>query len=369
MLERQGEAVSGATEAFFSPDYAAARERFRSAAARARARLETLAYEASGPQGEPLATDIAWLGAGSPARVLLHLSGVHGVEAFAGSAVQLAALAEPLRPPPGCALVLVHVVNPWGMAWLRRTNANNVDLNRNCLAPAELRQGAPPLYRRIEPLLNPSPSAASKHFLPHLLLAALRYGLRALIQAVAEGQYEYPEGLFYGGAALEPEPRALLEWLGRALAPARYVLALDLHTGLGRWRGDLLVTEPGAHATPVHALGEALGRELLEPSVEPGARRPYRIRGALGTALARELSPARVDYVLQEIGTYRALTVLAALREENHSHRRGACGPADPAKRRLLEALCPAAPAWRRRALALGLALLHAAAAWTFGRP
>ena len=47
--------------------------------------------------------------------------------------LQLALLDAPPAPGPGDALVLVHVLNPYGMAWLRRTNENNVDLNRNFL--------------------------------------------------------------------------------------------------------------------------------------------------------------------------------------------------------------------------------------------
>jgi len=124
--------VSGA-ERFFAPDYTTARERFRAAARRIGAGLHALPLAAVGPIGETLTIDIAWLGPADARAALLHTSGLHGVEAFAGSAVQHALLNDPPAIAPGCALVLVHVLNPWGMAWLRRTNENNVDLNRNFL--------------------------------------------------------------------------------------------------------------------------------------------------------------------------------------------------------------------------------------------
>ena len=73
---------------------------------------------------------------------IVHSSGVHGVEGYAGSAIQLALL-ELLtsasqnknkgksnaqnRPT----IVMVHAVNPVGMNQYRRCNENNVDLNRN----------------------------------------------------------------------------------------------------------------------------------------------------------------------------------------------------------------------------------------------
>ncbi len=70
--------------------------------------------------------------------------------------------------------------------------------------------------------------------------------------------------------------------------------------------------------------------------------------------------------MLQEIGTLPPLAVLSALREENRCHHYGSAGPLHPAKLALREALCPAAPAWRRHAVERGLQLLRAAAAWTF---
>ena len=124
-------------EDYYSADYAAARARFRDKAEAAGATLHAIALPAKGPRGEALAIDIAWLGTTHPQRVLLHTSGLHGVEAFTGSAAQLALLDTPPRLAASDALVVVHVLNPYGMAWLRRTNENNVDLNRNFLFGGE----------------------------------------------------------------------------------------------------------------------------------------------------------------------------------------------------------------------------------------
>jgi Protein of unknown function (DUF2817) len=136
--------------AYFSRDYATARTRFRGAVKNAGGRLEPLELEAKGPNGELLTIDIAWFGSGKPRRVFVHSSGLHGVEAFAGSAIQLQWLKQGIPPIPECtAIVLVHVVNPYGMAWLRRFNENNVDLSRNFLAPDEKFAGAPETYQKL----------------------------------------------------------------------------------------------------------------------------------------------------------------------------------------------------------------------------
>jgi hypothetical protein len=60
------------------------------------AATETLGIAARGPDDDELTIDVAWLGADNPSRELLHISGIHGVEAYAGSVTQLAVLGQPL---------------------------------------------------------------------------------------------------------------------------------------------------------------------------------------------------------------------------------------------------------------------------------
>lgn len=355
--------MSSEPETFFSPDYLTARNRFREAALRAGASLDALMLEARGPLQEDLTIDIARLGERGARRALLHSSGLHGVEAFAGSAVQIAVLANPPVLSAGCELVLVHALNPFGMAWLRRTNENNVDLNRNFLRPDEHWAGAPVLYSRLDPILNPPSAPARDGFRLPLALLALRHGPRAVRQAIAEGQYEFPRGLFFGGKSLEPGPRRYLDWLRNNLARAERLFAVDFHTGLGDRGESTLILEPGTGAIAASELERVLGARLIDPAAGQAV---FRIRGGMGGALPQALPGAQIDFVLQEIGTCPTLKVLQALREENRCHHYSAAEANHPAKRDLLEALSPASAAWRRRAVAHGLTLLHAAAKWAF---
>jgi hypothetical protein len=351
-------------ESYFSPDYFTARARFREAARAAGAKLDELPIEAPGPSGEPLTIDIARLGARDARRVLLHTSGIHGVEAFAGSAIQLAALASPTQLPPGCGLVLAHVLNPYGMAWLRRANENNVDLNRNFLAPGERWEGAHALYARLDPLLNPPSPPAADGFYLRLALFAARHGTRGPRQAIGEGQYDFPRGLFYGGGRLETGPRLFLEWLRANVTGAAYLCAVDLHTGLGGRGTETVILEPGTAArTPVAQLAQALRRPIVDAAAGQAA---YRIRGGMSGAVAGIVGSARFDFVVQELGTRSSLLVLHALRQENRCHHFAAGAVRHPARLALLETFCPASPRWRARAVDRGLALLRAAAAWTF---
>ena len=119
----------------FSPSYEVARHRFRDAATEAGATMEQHQVDVGEP-GAGLTIDIATVGSRTPSWAVVVSSGVHGVEGFFGSAIQLAWLSRQTAgvPPPGDgAVVLVHAVNPSGFSTLRRTNEANVDLNRNFL--------------------------------------------------------------------------------------------------------------------------------------------------------------------------------------------------------------------------------------------
>ncbi|WP_218080040.1 DUF2817 domain-containing protein [Anthocerotibacter panamensis] len=332
----------------FSPDYATARQRFRNLAQVAGAELHALTLTAQGPAGEPLTIDIAWLGARGAQRVLLHSSGLHGVEGFAGSAIQLAALCCPPMLPADCALVLVHILNPYGMAWGRRVNEHNVDLNRNFLPPNMPLSSA--AYAVLDPLLNPATPPSFDFFYLQALGAILRYGFMPLQQAVTLGQYAFARGLFYGGERLEEGPERYQAWLRTHLAAARYVVAVDVHTGLGKpGQATLLVEEPaGAH-------------RWLSAAFSTPLSVGYVIQGGLCAALVRLLPQATVDCVTQEFGTGAPLTVLHALREENRWHHYGDGSLNHPAKDRLKQTFQPSTRLWQERVLQQGLTCLSEA--------
>jgi hypothetical protein len=354
---------SAAAATLFSADYATARERFLAAAKQASAAVDTLSINARGPHHEELGIDFAWLGVADARRVLLHVSGVHGVEAYAGSATQLGLLQAPPPLPPDGAIVLVHVLNPYGMAWLRRANECNVDLNRNFLRDGATWSGAPPLYRRLDALLNPPSPPTRDAFALRIGLQGLRHGVAAVRQAIAHGQHRYPRGLFYGGAEPQQGTGLFCEWLRSRLNGATSVFAIDMHTGLGAHGRNTLITEPGVAATPAATPALVPGPPLAGDAATPAA---YGVRGSLGAALPRLLPGRSIHFLLQEIGTWPPLQVLHALREENRWHHHGAGHLDHPAKRRLLEALCPASTAWRRAAVAHGCNLVYRAAGWLF---
>lgn len=382
----------------FSADYAGARERFLAAAGRRGARLESHVFAARGPAGEVLHLDAARLGDAAAPTLVVASSGLHGVEGFFGSAVQLAWLDSGAALPPGAGLLLLHALNPYGFAALRRWNEHNVDLNRNFLAersflardPAyrEIRE----VYARLQGFLNPpTPPSRWEPFAARALLrmlaqglaarrrlgrrapglhrpgAILELGLAELRKALPVGQYEHPQGLFYGGAEEEETTRLLRRHFPRWAAGAQRVLHLDFHTGLGPYgHCKLLVTEPEGSAAEAQ-LSREFGAEAVEPWGGRGRARQtaYPAHGIMTGDLGRHLPGVRYDGLTAEFGTYSALRVLAALRAENRAHFHA--DPGSPihawAKARLREAFCPADPRWRRTVVEQGLALLGRALA------
>ena len=137
--------------------YAHERATFLDEAAGLGGQLSAVVHPLRGPDGEELATDIARFGApiGRADRVVMMTSGLHGVEGHAGHGVQRQLMASGRLGslPDGMAVVLVHGVNPFGWAWSRRVDHENVDVNRNFVDYGALPQN--PLYAEVGPLLNP----------------------------------------------------------------------------------------------------------------------------------------------------------------------------------------------------------------------
>jgi hypothetical protein len=341
---------------FFSPDYFTARDRFRSGVLAGGGQIESIVLDAKAPDGRDLTIDIGWFGSSTPLRAFVHSSGLHGVEGFAGSAIQLQWLETGIpQPAADSAIVLVHILNPYGMAWLRRVNENNVDLNRNFLGADEEFSGAPDDYAALEPFLNPvSVSPLTDLFKLRALGKIARYGMSALRQTIAGGQYSYPRGLFFGGRRQEQAPRRFQLYLSQRLGGASRIVAIDVHTGLGRFGADcLLVSDDEARVAAGAEMQIAYGDCVLALHPEGLAYRP---RGSQEGLYFRMFPAAQVFFAAQEFGTRHPLAILAALRAENQRHHHGRNGndPHDSGKKRLLEAFCPSSSKWRERVLARG---------------
>lgn len=341
-------------EGYFPSDYLTAREAFRLCAAH----TEQNSYNipAPGPNGETLSIDRAYLGNSKPSQLLIITSGIHGVEGYAGSALQQLWLNEFSNElPTDTGVLLVHALNPYGFAYNRRVNENNIDLNRNALTTFP---GPPnPGYQSLNPWLNPSsPAPRLDDFMWRALTLLLRHGRASLAQAIAAGQYEFPQGLFYGGREREPS----LVIFAKMLADARFarvqrVIHLDLHTGLGRYGHYQLLLEESPTTPEFEFFTRAFGPQVVKSDHASNATH-YSAHGILPTLTHQVFPDAFTLSATLEIGTLKPSKILRILRAENRVHHYGARRNPDAIRIRamLREALAPSDPAWRAAVIANG---------------
>ncbi len=351
--------VNGVTA--FSPNYVTARQRFRNAATARGWSLDSQAVENVGPDDCELFWDAAYSPVTGTDKAIIISSGLHGVEGFFGSAVQLAFLESQRRlADTGIRYLFLHGLNPYGFAWLRRFTEDNVDLNRNFLLPGEPYAGAPEGYAALDGLLNPKcPPSRWEPFRLKALLAVAGQGMNSLRQTIAAGQYEFPQGLFFGGLAPSATSRWLAAHLPRWLEGVQDVLHLDIHTGLGRWGDSKLLIDYELTAFQRQRLSDWFGSDSFEIGAESEVA--YPTRGSFGKWCVSQGWAANYLYACAEVGTYDPIHVLGALRAENQAHHwsTDASTVARWAKQRLKESFCPSSPGWRAQTVEDALQLLH----------
>lgn len=300
--------------------YADARAAFLDAAAAAHARLSTFPHALEGLDGEELAIDVAEVGPADADDVVIVVSGTHGVEGYLGSALQRHHLGT-LEPERGPAIVFVHALNPHGFSWVRRVNEDNVDLNRNFVDWSQ----PPPRndeYREIADVLVPSSWTADEQERTMLtLLAKLEeVGPERMQLIVSGGQYDDPDGIFYGGDRPTWSNHWVRDFLARRLAGVRRAVIIDLHTGLGPWgHGELI-----SHASPDDPMFE---RQLAwwgeVTSLLDGSSVSAELAGDWLAAAETMLTDTELTAVALEYGTVDLLTVLNSLRADAVLHAHG----------------------------------------------
>lgn len=336
---------------YFSPDYASARERFLSAAAGAAAAMTSYVLpDQRGPSGETLSLDVARVGAVEAQSALLVIAGTHGVEGLAGSGCLVGLLEDRLHealPVSGC-LVLLHGINPYGFAWLRRVTEDGVDLNRNF---ADFSKPLPSsqAYEQLHDWLVPAAWEGEVRQAADAALGAhaQQHGMVALQAAISSGQYTRPGGLFYGGVRETWSARTLLRVLREVLPPTvRRLAVLDLHTGLG----------PPAYGEPILDAADPKARERAlrwygsdVRDLSAGESVSARLTGTMARGIERARPELELTFIGLEFGTRPVMEVLTALRADHWLHAHGkADSPEGPRiRRQMREAFYSDSAAWQ----------------------
>lgn len=354
-------------ETLFSPDYRAARAAFLAAAAAAGARLTSVEHPvARGPGGKALHMDLAVLGDSKAPAALCVISGTHGPEGYAGSAVQTGLLRSGLaqRYAERQRVILIHAHNPYGFAWDTRFNEDNIDLNRNYLASFAPPLPANPGYEAVAAWAAPASRDAETMAAAEarLMEFARDHGFAALQAAVSGGQFTHPKGVYFGGAAPSWSRTTLTALLSEAAAGVARLASIDIHSGLGpEGHGEIIFEHPPG--TPAHDLIRAIWGD--EPkTTKDGSSVSADLVGTLDSAIETMFPDAEVAAVALEFGTVDTMSVFRATQASSWLHCYGDPeGPDAPAIRQAIrDAFYPQSAAWRAAVWTRAAAVIERAA-------
>jgi len=356
----------------FTAGYEAARTVFVAQARSAGWALRSFVHpQARTSAGDPLTLDTAWLGPREAGRVLLSLSGTHGLEAHAGAAAQLnfARHVSLRQLPPDSAILFVHGYNAYGWEHGSRANENNVDLNRNMVdfggaLPANALYDTAVHGLFAPPALSADPVAQMREEMQRLFE---QHGHDPVYDAINRGQYTRADGVYFGGRERQWSSDILLGPVQEMLAPARRITCIDWHTGMGGFGETFFICWHRRNEPRFRAACRWWGEQnLLDESGYSDAPRPS-YQGIVMNELERVCARRGCELtgVVIEFGTHDPDQVEAAImidRALRHGLR------VDAARERSLRALMhetfnPDVQRWRDSVLEKSLSIYQAALA------
>ncbi len=327
-----------------------------------------------------LSVDSIYLPAQRPnANLFVMLSGVHGLEGYAGSAIQSMFIEEilPRLDRRKWGVMIVHAMNPYGFKHHLRNTENHVNLNRNCSSRSDLYR-----EKNTESLLLSErfiPRTAVDSTIANLVLKRIErsgkvhfddVSMDHFIKSVGVGQWEKAEGLEFGGFENEPQVRELINALRVRMPEYKDVLLFDLHTGLGdRGRLHLLTGDVEGSIDPqfFDELFNPKADEKIYDFTSADAEGFYKTLGATNNIFPELAKPGqRVCALTMEFGTigHSLENQVQSLNQWLLEHQGTHFGYANQdleqkIKADYLEKFFPSSPEWRMKILATSRALFH----------
>lgn len=351
---------------YFSSTYTVARGKFREAVEASGGISSCHRHpNAVGAFGEELTIDVGHVGNPSGAKQLIMVSGTHGLEGFAGSALQIAWLRSlnTAGLDPELGVLLVHGLNPYGFSQGSRTTADGVDLNRNFIdytAPPPQNVRYPQLHADLAPMQWDSESLEACEVA--LTAFRLEHGEDVYFDAFAGGQYDYPQGVCFGGVSPTWEHLTLRTVVSSAVGHAAHVAVMDWHTGIGEYGRPFFLNFTEADSVGRHQVAAWWGLEHTGES-RPHGRATPAYQGLVFQGIASFLPRCVVVGGVIEFGTRGPVAGDLAIRQDlwlrNYGHT--VC---DDTRLQLhldlLDSLNPVSYQWRQQVLEHGLPIIQA---------
>jgi hypothetical protein len=303
--------------------YSKARHNFLAAAEDQATFIKSWQHPQRGIAGEKLYLDLAWFGELSAPKVLLLISGTHGIEGYCGSGIQVGSMRTgwQLQADSNVAIAMIHGLNPHGMSHLRRVNEDGVDINRNFI---DFRQPLPKniFYDDLAEVIVPQhwTEVTQSETLDRIMeyLSSNPSGLADL----AKGQYHYWYAPFYGGEVPTWSNRLFHHISDRYLRDKKVVGLLDYHTGLGQYATGQLMSLPVNSEVKQNLASEIWGDKLVITGSAKSVA-TYSPQGTLIASLQAKLGNSICIAAAYEFGTIAETEVFHALRADHWLHAHG----------------------------------------------
>jgi hypothetical protein len=317
-----------------------------------------------GRDGEVLSMDVARQGAQDAAALLIISCACHGVEGYCGSAVQTALLRDgawhAAVAEAGIAVLYVHALNPYGFSWRRRTTHENVDLNRNFhdfAGPLPANAG----YDALADVIVPSEWPPSASVQDRLLDYARVHGMPKLQEALSSGQYDHPDGIFYGGRAPTWSHLTLRSVLRTHARSCGRLGWIDLHTGLGPSGVGERIFACRDDAEALKRARRWWGDHIT--SLYDGSSTSSPLKGLMWQVVYEECPQAEYTGLALEFGTLPILQMLDALRADQwlENHPQASNTQRAQIKQQMLEAFFVDTAQWKGAILEQSFHAAHGA--------
>ena len=167
---------------------------------------------------------------------LIFSTGLHGIEGYVGHSCLKTFFKELIDTlSPHTEVVIFHGVNPFGMKNYRRTNENNIDLNRNFSKNnfQNTNKGFDLLKDFFTPKVYRSIKTAKAAYYSALVKLIAKHGVSTLKESTLRGQKVLDEGLYYSGDTIQNSTAYILSELEKIFNDIKNVVWIDLHTGYG----------------------------------------------------------------------------------------------------------------------------------------
>ena len=353
---------------YYQASYADCRSSFRQKALEMKSRfdsVEVFPIHVNSKTDNDLTIDVCYIPAQNKKFKLLILSsGIHGVEGFVGSAVQQMVMNELITKNlvAETGILFIHAMNPYGFKNFRRVSENNIDLNRNFETDTTLFSFKNEGYTALYGLLNPDEKANPKNLKNkfYLLVAVqnlVKESMKSLRQAIMQGQYQYENGLYFGGRKFESQVSLIAPVITRYANSYDKIMDIDLHSGYGELGVLHLFPDPVKDVNVKTAIEQVFTGYRIDWGDSDDFYTSY---GGFSDYLGKLLPTKFYLPMVFEFGTLNSQTTLGVvhslhnmvLENQGFHHGYSSAKVKEEISINFREMYCPSSPLWRTKVIA-----------------